>query len=225
MSEYFMWVNPAKKEKLVCDAFGDFGFMLSCSMCTTTTTTRAVETLLTGPWKGELVVYLGDYFDYDESWKQNNPTLVPFFDPTHQDYDLDFIGNPYEIALNCYKDIGGRFKESRGREYTEYWDGEQWEDRVYDGPFDLMVKDFRYALNHDMKEYVSLDVSWDKCRTSSETVSKDALDDPLPKLLCARARPGLLMGRWAGNLISVSNDCPQEYKYLDWKKYNETALL
>lgn len=223
MGEYFKWANPAKKEKLVCDAFGDFGFMLSCSSCTTTATTRAAETLLAGPWKGDPVIYLGDYFDYDKAWKENNPILVPFFDCSHQDYDLDFVGNPYEIVMNCYKDIGGRFEESRGREYTEYWDGDQWEDRIYDGPFDLSVKDYKYALNNDLKEYVCLGATWEEYCALGKTLPEDALDDPLPRLLCARANPGSLTGRWAGGSISVTNDIPDGYSLLDWKKINELS--
>lgn len=218
MGEYFKWANPVKKEKLICDAFDDCGFMLSCSSYTTTLTTRAAETLLAGPWKGDPVIYLGDYFDFDKAWKANNPSPVPYFDTTHPEYDLHFDGNPYEIVMNCYKDVGGRFIESKGREYTEYWDGDQWEDMVYGGPFDLRIRDYKYALNLELFEYVDLGMTWEEYSKNEGYITDDALIDPLPKLLCARPFPGELTGRWAGYAIETTNDLPDSrFTLLDWR--------
>ena len=100
MGEYFVWANLTKKEKLSSDAFGDYGFMLSCSTCTTTNTTRAAETLMASSWKNDIVIYLGDYYSYDKCWVESNHKIECFFRNTRMregyKYNLQY---PWEVVL------------------------------------------------------------------------------------------------------------------------------
>lgn len=216
MSEYFVWANLSKREKLCSDAFEDYGFMLNCSTCTTTSTTRAAETLLAGPWKNDIVIYLGDYFTYDECWRIHNPNIARLFEQSvsqpNEKYNTEY---PWEVVLNEFKDIGGRFIESKGREYTEYWGGDNWEDKIYDGPFDLSASDFKFAICEPLKEYVSLGMTWSEFNEVKDGDFETLTFDPLPKLLCARDKPYQLTGRWSGFPVRTANDKPsEEYELL-----------
>lgn len=88
MGEYFMWANPAKKEYLDDSAFEECGFMLSIAKYTGCITTRAARMLMADRWKGDPVIFLGDYFlrEPDRSGK-----IIGLFH-----------GCPYEEVLETY---------------------------------------------------------------------------------------------------------------------------
>lgn len=53
MGEYFVWANPARKEYLDADGFGECGFMLSIASYQGSLTTRAAHLLMADRWKGD----------------------------------------------------------------------------------------------------------------------------------------------------------------------------
>lgn len=225
MGEYFVWANLTKKEKLSSDAFGDYGFMLSCSTCTTTNTTRAAETLMASSWKNDIVIYLGDYFSYDKCWVESNPKIECFFRNTRMreghKYNLQY---PWEVVLYEYTDIGGRFIESQGRKHTMYLEEDRFEEKEYEGPFDLTIKDFKFAVCETLKEYISLGMSWTDFSKVENGNFETLTFDPLPRLLCARDKPSQLTGRWAGFPITTTNQMPSSsYALLDYESIDDFA--
>ena len=63
MGEYFMWANPKKKEWIEADVFSEFGFTLSIASELGNRYTDAACTLMAGPWRGDPVLFIGDYFN------------------------------------------------------------------------------------------------------------------------------------------------------------------
>lgn len=62
MGEYFVWADPVRKEYLDSESFDECGFMLSIASYQGSLTTRAARMLMSGQWKGDPIIFAGDYF-------------------------------------------------------------------------------------------------------------------------------------------------------------------
>lgn len=102
--------------------------------------------MIAGPWRGDTVIYVGDY------WTEGS-----FDDERSHRLFTKFDGYPYEDILKRFENVTGRFEEARGRKHGDYLHFEERGDvfdEPYTGPFDLRVRSWRYAVNRTRREFV-----------------------------------------------------------------------
>ena len=190
MGEYFKWVNPRKREWIDDEPFDDYGFMLSIASYLGNRYTDAACTLIAGPWRGDPVMYIGDYFTPEEG-----SPIAGLFD-----------GYPYEDALDNFKNVSGSFRCAEGLLRPVWGDGD---DVPYDGPFDTEVHHYRYALNRTRGEYVDRDAGPVRCVCLYDgKYSWDRLD-PLLGLLTPRSKPSEWHGRWCLDEVEMTDEPPE----------------
>lgn len=139
MSQYYIWANPDKREYIDDDPFEGIGFTLGCSAAVGQQMTDAACTMIAGPWRGDTVIYVGDYW-----------TGSAFDDERSHRLFAKFDGYPYEDILKRFENVTGRFEEARGHKYGDYLHFEERGDvfdEPYTGPFDMRVRSWRYAVN------------------------------------------------------------------------------
>lgn len=73
MGEYFVWVNASKGEFLDQHACDDYGWMFSIASLQSCSLTEAACTLIEGPWRGDAVMYAGDYLSLDRDRPCDEP--------------------------------------------------------------------------------------------------------------------------------------------------------
>ena len=190
MGEYFKWVNPRKREWIDDEPFDDYGFMLSIASYLGNRYTDAACTLIAGPWRGDPVMYIGDYFTPEEG----SPIAGLFG------------GYPYEDALDNFRNVSGSFRCAEGLLRPVWGDGD---DVPYDGPFDTEVHHYRYALNRTRGEYVDRDAGPVRCVCLYDgKYSWDRLD-PLLGLLTPRSKPSEWHGRWCLDEVEMTDEPPE----------------
>lgn len=108
--------------------------------------TDAACTMIAGPWRGDTVIYVGDYWTEDSFDDERSRRLFAKFD-----------GYPYEDILKRFKNVTGHFEEAQGHKYGDYLHFEKRGDvfdEPYTGPFDLRVRCWRHAVNRTRREFV-----------------------------------------------------------------------
>lgn len=196
MGEYFTWANPAKKEYLEDDPFGCCGFMLSIATLEGCGYTDAACTMIAGPWHGSPVVFVGDYWNSEKDGR----AVARLFG-----------GYAYEMILDDYENVTGRFKEARGLTYEVYGDNPDALPAEYQGPFDLEVHRFRYLVNRDRREYVDRFAAPGREIENDEDGTTLVREDPVAWLYapCSASpaeRDGEWRGRWCCDLVDPLDD-------------------
>lgn len=156
MGEYYKWVNIDKHEYLSPGSF-DLGNKLYESSWPGTGLLRALYTLLSSDWKGDSIVFLGDYTNL--TYTVTNPVLKRLYEEHKASgivgYDSDYV----EVE---YKDISYRFKEGN-------------------------LSFFRYAVNHTKKEFFDVEKTRYYYKTlapyTAVPVQKEQPYNPLPVLM------------------------------------------
>lgn len=223
MGQYFEWVNYDKREIIMTDPWPNGQKLRQCAYIGCPETDAAL-TMLAGDWAGDLVVFLGDNARFkDETHPGRREVERRLGGVISDDYTYDFT------------DICGRFDYVRDhpkiRHFVEYDDGSY--DMVpYDGPYDVEIHQFRYAVNESKKEYV------DRYRTAVRYIDKDTGEivryDPFPELMCSETGgledPGHeIEGLWFGDIVRPTDEHPgddytavaQDYSY--WAPASITA--
>lgn len=115
MGEYFVWADPARKEYLDANGFGECGFMLSIASYQGSLTTRAARMLMADRWKGDPVIFAGDYFSCESDE----------FAEMREMYG----DHPYEFILSTFKPVridpgecAEPFRYAMNHEASEYID-------------------------------------------------------------------------------------------------------
>lgn len=94
MGEYYLWTNPSKKQYISDHDERGCGFMFSIASLQRCELTDDACALIAGPWSGDTVAYIGDYFYYGGEYGHNNRRF------------RDAFGKyPYEIALEEYEEL------------------------------------------------------------------------------------------------------------------------
>lgn len=119
----------------------------------------AALTMLASDWAGDLVEFLGDYVEFkDEAHPGRREVERRLDGAINDDYTDDFT------------DICGRFDYVRDhpeiRHFVEHDDG-NYDMAPYDGPYDVEIHQFRYAVNESKKEHV------DRHSTAVRYIDKD----------------------------------------------------
>ena len=194
MGIYYMWVNLSKRQYLDEAPFPD-GLKIDDTAHVGSELTDAVSTLLAGPWRGDLVSFMGEAFSdvggvFDLS---DMPGLKAV-----ASYPIDW----YDIEEEL-ENISGRLSCRRGRVGTYVTKDGSIEERLLEGPFDLELKQYRYVVNETKQEY------YDRARLNVGF-------DPLPVLMSTSWRNLYIDGRpnngpdglWVGDLIVPSDEAP-----------------
>ncbi len=170
MGQYFMWINFDKRQYLDDDMFPD-GLKATESAYVGSPKTDAAATLLGTIWRGDLVVFAGEYLD----------DIRELATPGRDDGLLrvaDYPIDHYDITYD-FKDVGGRLSCARDQVGTVVGSdefGEKLVYRPYEGPFDIEVEHHRYVVNESKREY------YDRERTDPSFWPHSNIG-PLPLLL------------------------------------------
>ena len=210
-SQYYIWANPDKCEYIDDDPFEGIGFTLGCSAAVGQQMTDAACTMIAGPWRGDTVIYVGDY------WTEGS-----FDDERSHRLFAKFYGYPYEDILKRFENVTGRFEEARGHRYGDYLHFEERGDvfdEPYTGPFDLRVRSWRYGVNRTRREFV------DRRQGPISNVYRRYVRyeftriDPTVLLYAMGTVDEEWGGRWCGDLVDLSDDAPGE----DYRNVTEEA--
>lgn len=199
MGEYFKWVNPKKREWIDDESFGDYGFMFSVASTLGNRYTDAACTLLAGPWRGDPVMYVGDYYTPEEGSE-----IAGLFD-----------GRPYEDALDNFRDVRGLFRCAEGKLSPIWEEGDDLDgdDVPYAGSFDTEVSHYRYAFDKTRGELVNRDAGPVKIVAFHNGEYSWNRLDPLVVLLTPRKNPSEWEGRWCCDEVEMLDELPaSEYR-------------
>ena len=207
MGQYYTFVNLDKSERIYSHAFGS-GLKLMESCYVGNDYMEAASHLLAGPWKGDRVLYCGDYAWDDPSGSAG--------DRLHELSDRD----PYEFAEEC-KDISTRFAACEGNTRLESFEtaggGHGFRSVPLEGAFDIKPERYRYVVNETKQVYVDREkapVTWVWAEGGDFGIVRI---DPLPLLMAIGNGLGGgdywgpnegQVGSWAGDLIVPTNERP-----------------
>lgn len=210
-SQYYIWANPDKREYIDDDPFEGIGFTLGCSAAVGQQMTDAACTMIAGPWHGDTVIYVGDY------WTEGS-----FDDERSHKLFAKFDGYPYEDILDRFENVTGHFEQARGHMYSDYLHSKERGDiyeEPYVGPFDLRVRSWHYAVNRTRREFVDRrqgpvsDVYQWHGRYKFRRI------DPTVLLYAMGPADEEWGGRWCEDLVDMSDDAPEE----DYRDVTEEA--
>ena len=206
MGEYYLWANPRRREFISHAPFEDFGFMMSCASAQPCTTTDAACTMIATAWHGDPVVFVGDYWDSFPPRDESGRRISALFD-----------GYPYEDVICRFSDVTGHFPESRGKSHpgSVLVSGDDEQDVPYDGPYDLDVRHFRFAVSETRHEFV------DRGQAPVQSVYQVPngnycwfRTDPIPTLFSPDFGPDGWCGHWCLDLVNMTDVRP-EHGYRD----------
>lgn len=110
MGEYFVWINQDKRQYLDQHACNDYGWMFGIASMQRCDLTEAACTLIAGYWRGDRVIFAGDYLSFgDGEYKNHNERLSKAFGeyPYENCYDGEYeeLAAPdpivrYRFAIN-----------------------------------------------------------------------------------------------------------------------------
>ncbi len=197
MGEYFTWVNPKKGEWIDHEPFSECGFVFNVAACLGDRYTDAACTLLAGPWRGDPVMFVGDYFDPGEGSRTG----------------ALFDGYPCDDIFDNFRNVTGLFKCAEGMLSPVFGPSPGDDDVPYEGPFELEVRHYRYAVNRTRGEYVDRDLGPVRHVCLWHGEYSWARVDPLLPLLTPRNAGGDAEGRWCCDEIEVADELP----FGDWR--------
>ena len=143
MSEYFMWVNPSKREYINSSNF-KWNDKFPCHHWVGSGLTNAALTLMADRWRGDLVALVGDetgvgFYESDCC----APRMRRVLEAT-EGYD------PYEYADDYFLDVSTCFSCTRGEvSYQRIGIGPNadWVRLSLSGPFDREIVTYPYVVN------------------------------------------------------------------------------
>lgn len=202
MGEYFNWVNFDKQEWL------DGGMWhnapsLRGRCYTGIEENEALLTLLATRWKGDVVVFLGDYANFTDDDNECCRHLQGLLEQRGYGYaacDFMYDGKTANGYLAVTKDFPEDRRNDPDNEELDY----------YPGPCDLKIEHFRYVVNGAKREYI------DYQKTPIFWVCEELIQryDPFPEMMASAIGawddPGEIEGRWLGDIVCPTNDDPGE---------------
>lgn len=221
MGEYFNWVNINKREYL-CPGDFECGNKFHESLHKDNPVLRALYELLSGRWKGDPVIFLGDEAVILEDTPYG--LLHDLLEQAGTEHYYDFICENYRNVSCLFRDaekevrlgISNYIYDIKDRGAFEYANAYGIDIRKpFAGLFYLKGRTFSYNINHTKGMYYSL--------SETPVLYQDGAvcdyADPLPILLGygRSVQPGL----WLGDVVGVSDEVSSAYIpikeiYLDW---------
>ena len=201
MGQCFNWVNVDKHEWLD-GAFWGNAPTLHGRTIAPCEENQALLTLLTTRWRGDVVVFFGDYADFSGIDHPGCRYIQAALDAAHLD-PADFMYESREAVGNfkIAKDSPNNRRNDPDNESLDY----------YEGPFDLDLMGFRYVVNPARGEYID----YQKLPVVALSDGLIQRYDPLPLLLSsaiwALGDPKEdIEARWLGDIVYPSNKAPQD---------------
>ena len=207
MGQYYTFVNMDKKERLYSHSFGA-GLKLTESCYVGNSYMEAIAHLLAGPWKGDCVLYCGDY-----AWDDSDGSA---YKRLHEVAQQD----PYEFAEQC-KDISTQFAACEGNTRLESFvapEGRQGYRPVpLEGAFDIKPEHYRYVVNETKGLFVDREAAPVAWVWAGEEELGIARTDALPLFMAMGNGLGGgdywgpnkdQIGSWAGDAIVPTNERP-----------------
>lgn len=207
MGQYYTFVNLDKKQRLYSHAF-DSGLKLMESCYVKNDYMEAISHLLAGPWKGDRVLYCGDY-----AWQDRSGSAG---DRLHELADQD----PYDFADKC-EDISTRFEACKGGTRLESFetpDGRSAYRMVpLEGTFEIRPDHYRFVVNETKGVFVDREkapVAWAWVEGGNFGITRT---DPLPLFMAIGNGLGGgdywgpnvdQVGSWAGDSVVPTNERP-----------------
>nr|DAT48803.1 MAG TPA: hypothetical protein [Caudoviricetes sp.] len=218
MGEYYNWVNVDKKE-YICPADFNSGSKFREIMHKDSAPLHALHTLLSGKWKGDRVLWLGDECLVSNQFSNNIIQIL--YD---QSVQFGYLGEAFNMIYESYKNISGLFKEAEEevREEIGYYLAELKNygklehcneygvnlEHPFEGLFIEQGKRYTYIINHTKKIYYLLD----ETQVFDQSHMRNEYLDPLLVLLGYGRVSN--HGEWLGDIIGVSNQRPEGYVLL-----------
>lgn len=183
---------------------------------------HALHTLLLDEWKGNHILWMGDYFRIPEKYPPNKILHCLY----EQSVELGYPGFAHKI-FHTYRDVSGLFKETEEAIRDEICDCLDQIKRVgilLEDPFKELfhktAKRCKYTINHSKKIYYALDETI--IRSRDHTIINVA--DPLPFLMGYEQvdyAQDIKPGEWLGDVIGVLDQRPEGYLlikelYVNW---------
>lgn len=205
MGEYFDWVNLDKKEYVYSNPW-NCGPKLTENCFVGNEKTDAVLTLLSERWRGDRVVFMGDYAEFSDE-----------VDPFRRAFEEELAGKGIQDYLfDDLTDITGIFSYVKSSPHCSYWDEDKETEMPYEGPFDTEIVFFRYVVDETLHEFV------DRCLCPVRYIDEDGTIvryDPVPELMSSYDynEPEIdeFSGRWFGHAIRPTNERPpDDYKQI-----------
>ena len=209
MGQYYTLVNMDKKERLYSHSFGS-GLKLMESCYVRNEYMEAIAHLLAGPWKGDRVLYCGDYAWDDPSGSAGERLR----ELAQQD--------PYEFAEQC-EDISTQFAACEGNTRLESFKtasgGHGFRSVPLEGSFEIRPEHYRYLANETKGVFVDREVApvaWVWVEGENFGITRT---DPLPLFMAIGNGLGggdywgenqEKIGSWAGDVIVPTNERPGE---------------
>lgn len=214
MGQYYDWVNVDKRE-YISPLYFDLGNKLWESCHAWNPLLRALYELLDSDWKGDHIVFLGDYSEIP--YDTDNPTLKIMLDQYKDSGGKREPFYTYEFQLDYYKDISGLFRDSEIKVRHEIEcmvEENDWEfdcfrvdkNDPFKGLFEREGKIFRYTINDTKKEFFDI----------YETETLGSMPHNLLHILMCYDSGGE-PGDWLGDSVRVSDERPDS-KYVDISK-------
>lgn len=215
MGEYFEWINVDKKEFISPRDF-DYGNKLHESAHKGISFLKALKDLMTGEWKGDHIIFLGDETHIEDI--KGNPILEKLEQQVKDDSVLN--ERPADMVCETYKNVSSLFKAAEAEvraeiegSLSEYYSPDFVNEYGFDiadpykGFFEREGKDFQYTINRSKKVYYDAQsVKIDDRRGITDYM------DPLPVLLHYGWRT---VGPWVGDVIEFSDSEPEGYIRFD----------
>ncbi len=214
MGQYFSWINVDKHERLD-SCFWDFAPTLHGRCLAPCEENQAMLSLLATHWRGDIVVFCGDYADFGKHDEHLGCKRI------QERLDASGLGIPDFIYgardatgdLRIAKDSPNNRRNAPENENLD----------CYDGSFDVGIEEWRYVVNPTRREYI------DYQRTPVVFASARFIQryDPLPLLLASTVlalddQEDEIEGRWLGDVVYPTNEDPGEGfsliadNYVDW---------
>lgn len=199
MGQYFSWVNVDRFERLDAGLW-DFAPTLYGRCIAPCEENLAMLSLLATRWRGDVVVFLGDYASFEGDGRPGCRHVRESIDASGWSVP-DFASEAQDVT-GCLRVARDSPRNRRNSPSDESLD-------LYEGPFDVEVGEWRYVVNPARREYVD----YRRMPVISAQGSPVQRLDPLPLLLASETwAPGdpdeKIEGRWLGDVVYPADDDP-----------------
>lgn len=169
-------------------------------------------TLLATRWRGDVVVFMGDYANFKEGDRECCGRLQELLEERGYGHAAcDFM---YDSLI-----ANGSFAVTKDSPRNRRNDPDNEDLDYYSGSCDLEIEHFRYVVNDVKREYI------DYRKTPIVWVHEDGIKryDPFPEIMASVVwepeDPDEIQGRWLGDVVRPTNIRPNESYSLIADKY------
>lgn len=227
MGEYYIWANVSKKQ-YICPCDFRYGNKYMESSWNNNDFLKVLYALLDSDWAGDQIIWIGDETEITE--ENINPVVAEIYRQEYGMTDQIIRTAPGFDAMDMYQNLCKYFveaKEEVSEEIELMKKNNDFSSNIFDvdpvhpyeGLFLRKGKSFIYSVNETKHEFYNQTMT--RQTDYYDGKAHVAELDPLPCLMgWGRAAHGKCLGKWIGDIISVSDIKPDEHKYTDITSYD-----